>query len=72
VTRFDKRVTIFLGSEHVFHGAQSWHDFEKTWHDFQLVGYVFRIRLVVTWVVRTNRVTIWQNVTRFWRCLCTI
>jgi len=38
VTRFGKRVTIFLGSEHVLQGAQSWHDFGKTWHDFILLG----------------------------------
>jgi len=67
-----RRVTILAGSEHVVQGVQSWHDFKKTWHDFQLAGHVLRIRLVEPWVVRTNRVTIWQNVTWFWRCMCTI
>ena len=65
VTRFHKRVTILAGSEHVLQGVQLWHNFGKTWHDFQLVRHAFRIRLVVLWVVRTNRVTIWQIVTRF-------
>jgi len=59
VTRFHKRVTILAGSEHVLQGVQSWHDFGKSWHDFRLAGHVLRIRLVVPWVVRTNRVTIW-------------
>jgi len=30
----------------------------QSWHDFRLAGQVFRIRLVVPWVVRTKRVTI--------------
>jgi len=72
VTQFVKRVTISQCREHVFQGVQSWHDFGKTWHDFRLAGNVFRIRLIVPWVVRTKHVTIWQNVTRFWQCLCTI
>jgi len=72
VTRFGKRVTILLGSEHVSQGVQLWHDFGKTWHVFWLVRHVLRIRLVVPWVVRINRVTIWQIVTRFGLCLCTI
>jgi len=55
VTRFGKRVMIFLSSGHVFQSAQSWHDFRKTWHVFRLAGHVLRIRLVVPWVVRINR-----------------
>jgi len=65
VTRFGWRVTILEGRKHVLKGVQSWHDFGKTWHDFRLVGHILRIRLVVPWVVHTNCVTIWQNVTRF-------
>jgi len=65
VTRFGWRVTILECREHVLKGVQSWHDFGKTWHVFRLAGHVLRIRLVVPWVVRINRVTFWQNVTRF-------
>jgi len=51
VTRFVNRVTIFVAVSMVFLGVQSWHDFSHAWH-------VFRIRLVVPWVVRINRDTI--------------
>jgi len=59
VTRFGWRVTILQCREHVLKGVQSWHDFGKTWHDFRLAGHVLRIRLIVPWIVRINRVTIW-------------
>jgi len=59
------RVTILVVPRACFLSVQSW-------HDFRLAGQVFRIRLVVPWVVRTKRVTIWQNVTRFWQLQGTI
>ena len=49
----------FFGKKHVFLGVQSSHDFRHAWH-------VFRIRLVVSWVVRINHDTILPIVTRFW------
>jgi len=65
VARFHQRVTIFLGNEHVFRVHNRDTILEKRDTIFQFGQHVFRIRMVIPWIVRTNRVTIWQNVIQF-------